>query len=302
MQTLKMSICLSKSVSLGRTLSRCHSFRKCSQFTTPSLVETREKFRPWGEGSVDFESIDEASIGIIRLNHEKRRNAMSGKMMCELDDIVTKLEKEKQQQLKGLVFTGQGDFFCAGGDLSTVVKHLNSSQMGWEMACYMHNILDRLSKLPLISVAYVNGRALGGGAELPLATDLRAFSKTAGKISFVQARMGVTPGWSGATRLKTLLGKPKALEILLSCRTIGADEALKLGLCDKVVDDFDSMLSWLKELTGHDISVIKAIKSSVSYESATNSMQRSYLNERQNFAPLWTGPANKKALESNLKH
>ena len=90
--------------------------------------------------------------------------------------------------------TGKGNFFCAGGDLRTVTDYLNTPQKGWEMTCLMHETLSKFASLPIISVALVNGRAVGGGAELTLATDLRAFAKNSGKLSFVQAKMGVIPG------------------------------------------------------------------------------------------------------------
>ena len=142
----------------------------------------------------------------------------------------------------------------------------------------------------------VNGWAVGGGAELTLAPDLRAFAKTNGKLSFVQAKMGVIPGWGGATRLKNLVGQSKALEILLSCRTLSSNE--HQGLCDQVVSDdkcLEETQIWLEKLVQHDQSVLTALKQTLNSEA-------SFELERNQFAPLWGGPANKKALSQNLKH
>ena len=193
--------------------------------------------------------------------------------------------------------TGAGDVFCAGGDLQTVSTFLNTPQKGWEMTCLMHETLSILANLPLISVALVNGRAVGGGAELTLAPDLRVFAQSQGKLSFVQAKMGVIPGWGGATRLKNLVGPSKALEILLSCRTLNCDDASSIGLCDQIVPDENSLSetsAWLEKLVQHDQSVLNALKVSLN--------SNSFEVERNQFAPLWGGPANKIALSKNLKH
>lgn len=196
----------------------------------------------------------------------------------------------------GLILTGAGDVFCAGGDLQTISTFVNTPQKGWEMSCLMHETLSKLNNLPLISVALVNGRAVGGGAELTLVPDLRAFAKTNGKLSFVQAKMGVIPGWGGGTRLKNLVGPSKALEILLSCRTLSSNE--HQGLCDQIVSDdkcLEETQIWLEKLVQHDRSVLQSLKQTLNSEA-------SFELERNQFAPLWGGPANKMALSKNLKH
>ena len=155
--------------------------------------KVKTEFRAYGNGSVNFKTVK--NIGIITLNHAERKNAISGKMMAEFHDIMTSMKTRKD--IKGLILTGHGDFFCAGGDLQTITVHLNKPQKGWDMTCLMHETLKLFHELPLLSVALVNGRALGGGAELTLSTDLRAFSQNSAKINFVQARMGLIPGWGG---------------------------------------------------------------------------------------------------------
>ena len=165
------------------------------------------------------------------------------------------------------------------------------------MSSFMHETFSILTNLPIISVALVNGRAVGGGAELTLVPDLRAFAQTKGKLSFVEAKMGVITGLGGATRLKNLVGHSKALEILLSCRSLNSDDALSIGLCDQIVPDENSLsetLAWLEKLVQHDNRVLCALKTSLN--------SNSFEIERNQFAPLWGGPANKLALSKNLKH
>ena len=113
--------------------------------------------------------------------------------------------------------------------------------------------------------------------------------------------MGLIPGWGGATRLKNIVGRNRALEILLSCRTIECTEALNIGLCDKIIGEsqhpLNTTIKWLDKLSDHDFSVLSAIKRSVT-EIDKNALE----NERKLFAPLWSGPANREALSKNMKH
>jgi enoyl-CoA hydratase/carnithine racemase len=82
-------------------------------------------------------------------------------------------------------------------------KFKNSPEGGFKLATIMHDTVTRLANLPLISVCLVRGRAIGGGAELTLSTDFRVFAPT-GKLNFVQARLGVLPGWAGGSKLVNL--------------------------------------------------------------------------------------------------
>ena len=271
-------------------------------FQPIDVMKIKNEFKAYGNGKVNFKTVD--NVGIITLNHPERKNAISGKMMSEMYELLQSFKS--RQDLKGLILTGQGDIFCAGGDLQTISVHLNQPQKGWEMTCLMHETLKLFHELPMLSVSLVNGRALGGGAELTLATDLRIFAENSGKLTFVQAKMGLIPGWGGATRLRNLVGnRAKALEILLSCRTITSTEAMNLGLCDKIISDgnnpehkLEQSLNWLEFLIKHDPKVISAMKQAVTNDND----EELFENERKLFGPLWAGPANRKALKENLKH
>ena len=157
-----------------------------STFKPVNIEEIRSEFRAYGNGRIHFQTSDNNNkIGIIKLDYPEKKNAISGKMMSEFYDIMTSLEK--RPEIKGLILTAEGDFFCAGGDKQTILTHLTSSEMGWKMTCLMHATLKKFYTLPALSVALVHGRALGGGAELCLAPDLRIFAENNGKLSFVQA-------------------------------------------------------------------------------------------------------------------
>lgn len=116
--------------------------------------------------------------------------------MVELRRVVSSLEEWYTG--KGVILHSVGETFCSGGDLNTV-KKISNPDDGYRMSTLMHDTLTRLHQLPLVSVALIQGKALGGGAELATACDFRLFTNK-GEIGFVQGRMGVVTGWGGATR------------------------------------------------------------------------------------------------------
>lgn len=104
-------------------------------------------------------------------------------------------------------------FFCSGGDLDTV-RAIFSQDGGYKMATLMHDVHWRLAFSDFLTIALVRGRAIGGGAELTAATDLRVFSPDA-SLSFVQSSMSISTGWGGGSRLASIVGRRAALRLLL---------------------------------------------------------------------------------------
>ena len=107
---------------------------------------------------------------------------------------------------------GENGFFSSGGDLNTV-RQIGNQEGGHKMITLMQHNLDRLQSLPLITVAYIEGMALGGGAELMTACDYR-ISRPNAVIGFVQVRIGITTVWGGGARLVQLIGYNKSLNLL----------------------------------------------------------------------------------------
>ena len=123
--------------------------------------------------------------------------------------------------------------------------------------------LSRLSALPLLSVAVIDGMALGGGAEIATACDLRVMTRSA-KIGFVQIRIGVSTAWSGGCRLVHICGATKALDLLLSGRVLSATQALDLGLVNHLVDDSSQLINttieWLNPILANDQANVTSLK------------------------------------------
>lgn len=252
-------------------------------------------------GQVDLTKDESTGVATITLNNPDRRNALSGHMMVQLADAISNLEEWKSG--KGVLLCANGSFFCSGGDLNTIRK-INNPEGGLRMSIFVHDTLSRLQKLPMISVAVVQGKALGGGAELTLSCDFRLMTLEA-KLQFVQVKMGVTPGWRGGTRLVHLVGPAKALQLLVSCEKLSAQDCLQTGLASAILDTgHDShrqALNWLLKNTAGSTEVVRATKQVVA-NAQSLPLEESLRRERLIFSTVWGGPANKAALQENIKH
>jgi len=265
---------------------------------TTSIEDTKVALSKFKGGSVDLVK-KENGIAHLVLNNPGRRNALSGSMMGDLVDAVEELENWKEGI--GLVLRGantetQSRVFCSGGDLTTV-EQIPTPELGFQMSVLMNTTTDKLGRLPLVSVCLVDGLAVGGGAELTTCTDFRV-ATPGSTVAFVQARMGVAPGWGGARRLVHIVGQNRALKLLLSCKKITLEEGLEIGFFDDKIDNENVVTAteaWLEDkIKGVDPSVVRAMK-----EMVVNTDPE---QEARIFAPLWGGPANKAALERNIKH
>ena len=277
------------SVFRSGALSRCYHKGPKS-----SLSDCKNFLNQFQGGSVDL--IKNGTVAHLVLNHPERRNAMSGAMMVQLLERVEELESWEEGV--GLVLRGQSNrskVFCSGGDLKTVENMPSTG--GFTMATLMSEATTRLMQLPLVSVSVLEGAAVGGGAELTTCTDFRVATARA-SISFVQVRMGVAPGWGGASRLVDIVGKRKALQLMLSCQKVGLQEGLDCGLIDAELEEIDPVAAaerWLENLVVGDraVEVVRTIKNMVVEDPE---------EEARHFAPLWGGEANKAALSKQLKH
>uniref|UniRef100_UPI00398EE6D2 ethylmalonyl-CoA decarboxylase isoform X2 n=1 Tax=Pristiophorus japonicus TaxID=55135 RepID=UPI00398EE6D2 len=161
-------------------------------------------------------------------------------------------------------------------------------------------------RLPLISVALVQGKALGGGAEVTTACDFRLMT-SGSEIRFVHKHMELVPGWGGATRLIKLIGYRNALKLLSSAQRVDPAIGLKIGLVDEILagSDEESCLeeaqNWLNQYIKGSSQVIRAIKNVV-VSGRELSQEESLKNEKSIFGTLWGSPANLKALAQGIKH
>lgn len=183
--------------------------------------------------SFEFISYDkkEGSIGVLIINRPKVLNALNWDTLRELreffEDVLPK------EGLKALVVTGAGEkAFVAGAD----IEQMNSMQPRefQEYVDYAHRVFELLEGGSCPSIAAINGYALGGGCELALACDIRIASEKA-KMGFPEVKLGIFPGWGGTQRITRVLGLGKTKELVFTGDMIDAEEALRIGLVERVV-------------------------------------------------------------------
>jgi enoyl-CoA hydratase/carnithine racemase len=198
------------------------------------------------EKLIEYEVVD--GVAVISLT-DPPANTYTFEMMRELDEAI--LRARFDESVHVIVIRGAGEkFFCAGAN----IKMLQTSDPYFKYYFCLHanETLNRLEQTPKLVIAALNGHTVGGGLEIALACDLRIARRDGGKIGLPEVNLGVLPGTGGTQRLGRLLGKSKAIEMMAEGRTFGFDEALELGLVNKIFDGedfFDQVLEYAKQFT-----------------------------------------------------
>ena len=193
---------------------------------------------------------------LITINREDKLNALNKAVIGELDNVFD--EVYTNPEIKGVIITGSGaKAFAAGADIAEF-KGLNEEQ-GKTLAKKGHETFNKIERCPKPVVAAVNGFALGGGCELAMACHIRIASENA-KFGQPEVNLGLIPGYGGTQRLVQLIGKGKALEMLLTADMIDAHTANRLGLINEVVQTV--------ELLDHCKGIIKKTSSKAPFALA----------------------------------
>src|SRR4029077_13223387 len=174
-------------------------------------------------------------VMVVTINRPKVLNALNAQTLTELGQVIDDVERD--DTVRVVVLTGVGDrSFIAGADINELA--VQSPVGGREHARRGQAIFDRLEHLGKPVIAAVNGFALGGGCELAMACTMRLAADTA-KFGQPEINLGLLPGYAGSQRLPRLVGKGRALELLLTGAMISAEEAWRIGLVNKVVPRAD---------------------------------------------------------------
>jgi enoyl-CoA hydratase/carnithine racemase len=168
-------------------------------------------------------------------------NTYTYEMMRQLDEAVLKARFDNDVHV--LVLRGQGDkFFCAGAN----IKMLQESEPRFKYFFCLHanETLNRLEQTPKLVISALNGHTVGGGFEIAMAADLRIAKKDAGKVGLPEINLGVLPGTGGTQRLARLVGKSRAIELMVTGDLVSFEEAKDLGLVNRILDaeSFDEQL------------------------------------------------------------
>lgn len=177
---------------------------------------------------VKFEKKDQ--VGLIKIDRPEALNALNAEVLVDLDKAVEAADADPE--IRVLVITGEGKAFVAGADIAGM--HPLDERGGYEWGRLGQKVFRKIETLKKPVIAAVNGYALGGGCELAMACDIRIAGAKA-KFGQPEVGLGITPGYSGTQRLPQLVGKAKAMELILTGEIIDADEAAAIGLVNKVV-------------------------------------------------------------------
>jgi enoyl-CoA hydratase len=182
---------------------------------------------------------DRGGISIITINRPDKLNALNQKVMKELHACFEGLRDDAD--VKTVILTGSGEkAFVAGADISELA--VETALSGKETSLAGQRTLDLIENLGKPVLAAVNGYALGGGCELAMACTLRIASENA-RFGQPEVRLGIIPGYAGTQRLPRLVGKGRALELILTGDPVSAQEAYRIGLVNLVVPLKDLMAS-----------------------------------------------------------
>ena len=207
---------------------------------------------------VEYSQLDE--LALITLNRPEALNALSVQVVKDIGEAIDKAAASND---RALLITGAGEkAFCAGADISefmgrTVVEALEAAEFG-------QNTFAKLDNLRIPSLAVINGYALGGGLELATACTLRVATANS-NLGVPEIKLGLIPGYGGTQRLPRLIGQGRALDMVMTGRMVGAEEALGMGLINRIVETpvLDGAVEYAREFAGFSLPVLRYSREAV---------------------------------------
>jgi enoyl-CoA hydratase/carnithine racemase len=230
---------------------------------------------------------------IITLNRPQARNALNWDAMYAFAEAVE--AAHHIPDLRALIVTGSEGAFCAGGDLYELDSYPSRSD-GVRLATIMGDALNRLEDLPCPTVAAIEGPAMGGGAEIALACDMRVMAESA-ILGLMHVRLAICPAWGGGQRLLRLVGYTRAFAWLVAGRVLSAAETLSHHLANCVAPDgkaFENALQLVHSFISNDPAAIRAIKRILRAGVSLPNGKAAKV-ERGALPDLWNAPAHLEA-------
>jgi len=198
-------------------------------------------------------------IATITLSSPTGVNILAPALIESLGEIVGKLQRERG--LRVVALRGEGKTFAAGADIAQMSTFDEAQARRYSENG--HRVFDAIEALPQVTIAGINGHALGGGCELALAFDVRIAVATA-KLGQPESRLGLIPGWGGTIRLPKVVGLPTARRLMFTGDALSAEDAARIGLVDEVVPvatDLDAAIAkWAERLKPASPAAIARIK------------------------------------------
>jgi enoyl-CoA hydratase len=230
----------------------------------------------------------------VVLNRPEKRNAVNYQLMEELEAAIDQAAHD--ESVKVFAVTGMGDrAFCSGGDLLEF-HSLHTEDEAYGMLSKMGAILYKLNVLEKPTIAILNGNAVGGGCELASAFDFR-LAKSGIKLGFVQASLGITTGWGGASLLLEKIPSQAAMQLLLNGTLYTAEQAQQLGFIDKMIDgDLGEWESFIEDMLTRELGVLRAYKQFLISKWEAANLKRRMEKEIRECAKLWETEAHHQAV------
>ncbi|MDE0808543.1 MAG: enoyl-CoA hydratase-related protein [Alphaproteobacteria bacterium] len=199
---------------------------------------------------------ENGDFAVITINRPESLNALSFKLVKDISSVLDEVETSN---VRGLILIGAGErAFCAGADIAELMGRSLSQQKA-DMVRGQQTF-DRLSTFKVPTLAIINGFAFGGGLELATACNLRVATPNA-KMGLPEIKLGVIPGYGGTQRLPRLVGEGRAMDMVLTGRTVGAEEAERIGLVNRIVGlegggALEAGMAYLGEITRFGLPAI----------------------------------------------
>jgi enoyl-CoA hydratase len=199
-------------------------------------------------------------LALVTLDRPEVLNALNFDLLRDLDAA---LDQVAASDARSLLITGTGDrAFCAGADVRELMgRSLEETRWG---AAFGQAVFAKLDTLPIPSIALINGYAFGGGLELALACTFRLAARTA-RLGLPEIKLGLIPGYGGTQRLPRLIGEARALEMILTGRAVAAEEALQIGLVNRLADGdlIEAGKSFAHEMAGYSLPALSFARDAV---------------------------------------
>ena len=213
---------------------------------------------------IELTRVDE--FALITLNRPEALNALSFASVAALERT---LQEVAASDARALLFTGAGTkAFCAGADIKELLgRDLVTQKRGAETG---QGVFARIERLPMPSIAIINGYAFGGGLELALACTFRIATRNA-RMALPEIKLGLIPGYGGTQRLPRIVGEARALDMILTGRMVDAEEAHRIGLVQRLVDGapIAAGIAYAREFSGFSLPVLGFAREAVGRALAT---------------------------------
>jgi enoyl-CoA hydratase len=235
----------------------------------------------------------QGEVAVWTLARPEAKNALDSSTFTALGRAVAAAAVERG--LRAVVLTGEGDTFASGGDLREL-RTRTTSEHAAQLADMGRHVCDAIARLPVPVIAALPGPAIGGGAELAMACDLRVADPRA-TLCFKHARMAVTTAWGVLPKLVATVGHGAASRMLLAAHEIDAQEALRLRLVDTVSEPGASVLraiAWGLDIAQGAPQAVAELKGLLNEAPSTEQRAR----ERERFITMWTSGDHQEAVEA----